>query len=352
MADLFKNKRILVTGAAGTVGTELVRQLLEIFHAGEVIGLDNNETAIYNLETSFSNFTNFQCFLGDVRDRDVLIKIMSGIDIVFHCAAFKHVILCEKSPFEAVQTNILGIQNIIIASLHNKVEKVILTSSDKAVNPSSVMGTSKLMGERLITAANNTQNNQNIIFTSCRFGNVLGSGGSVIPIFMQQICGGGPVTVTDKKMTRFIMSIEESVRLVIESINICKGGEVFITKMPVINIIDLAEVMIEYLAPKKGLTPDQIEMKVIGAKPGEKLYEELMNIEETRRSIELEDYYVVMPAFRNVYKNIEYLYTGEISSQVVNPFISSDIKPMSKRDLLGVLLRNNLLNETESTGVK
>jgi FlaA1/EpsC-like NDP-sugar epimerase len=169
---------------------------------------------------------------------------------------------------------------------------------------------------------------------------------------MQQICGGGPVTVTDKKMTRFIMSIEESVRLVIESINICKGGEVFITKMPVINIIDLAEVMIEYLAPKKGLTPDQIEMKVIGAKPGEKLYEELMNIEETRRSIELEDYYVVMPAFRNVYKNIEYLYTGEISSQVVNPFISSDIKPMSKRDLLGVLLRNNLLNETESTGVK
>ena len=347
----FNNKRILVTGAAGTVGLELVRQLLELCHTGEIIAMDNNETAIYYLETKFGNYANLKCFLGDIRDRDKLIKIMQGVNIVFHCAAFKHVILCEKSPFEAVQTNILGIQNIIIASLHNKVEKVIFTSSDKAVNPSSVMGTSKLMGERLITAANNTQNNQNIVFTSCRFGNVLGSRGSVIPIFKKQICDGGPVTVTDKKMTRFIMSIEESVRLVIESINISKGGEVFITKMPVVNIIDLAEVMIEYLAPKKGLDPDQIEIQLVGAKPGEKLYEELMNIEETRRSIELENYYVVMPAFRNVYKNIEYSYTGEISSKVGKPFISSDIEPMSKRDLLGVLLRNNLLDGHESAGI-
>jgi FlaA1/EpsC-like NDP-sugar epimerase len=352
MKEYFNNKRILVTGAAGTVGSELVRQLLESFHAGEVIGMDNNETAIYYLETEFGNCANLQYFLGDIRDRDKLIKIMSGVDIVFHCAAYKHVILCEKSPFEAVQTNVLRIQNIIIAAFHNKVEKVIFTSSDKAVNPSSVMGTSKLMGERLIAAATNIQNNQNTIFTSCRFGNVLGSRGSVIPIFKQQISNDGPVTVTDRKMTRFIMSIEESVRLVIGSTYLAKGGEVFITKMPVIKIIDLAEVMIAYLAPKKGLDPDQIEIRLIGVRTGEKLYEELMNIEETRRAIELEDYFVVVPALRNVYRNVEYSYPIEISSNVVRPFISSEVGPMGRGDLLKFLLRNNLLDENESTGVK
>ena len=352
LTEFFKNKRILVTGSAGTVGSELIKQLLSCFNAGEIIGLDDNVTAIYYSETRFANFTNFHCYLGDVRDRDILIKTMSGIDIVFHCAAFKHVVLCERSPFEAVQTNIIGIQNIISAAFQNKVEKVIFTSSDKAVNPSSVMGTSKLMGERLITAATNARHNPNVTFTSCRFGNVLGSRGSVISIFNQQISNGGPVTVTDKKMTRFIMSIEESVRLVIESIRFSKGGEVFITKMPVINIIDLAEVMIAYLAPKMDLNPDKIGIKLIGTKPGEKFYEELMNIEETRRAIELKDYFVVVPALRNIYKNIEYSYPSEFSRKVDKPFISSAAKPMGKSDLLKFLLKNNLLDEHGSTGVK
>ena len=350
--EFFKSKHVLVTGAAGTVGSELVAQLLESYSVGEVVGLDNNEMAIHNLETKFAKSSNFKCFLGDVRDRDKLIKMFSGIDIVLHCAALKHVILCEKSPFEAVQTNILGIQNVIIAAIHNKVEKVVFTSSDKAVNPSSVMGTAKLMGERLITAANNAHNNTNIVFSSCRFGNVLGSRGSVIPIFKQQISDGGPVTITDNRMTRFIMSIEESVRLVIESVSLAKGGEVFITKMPVINIVDLAEVMIDYLATKKGFDPNRVEVKYIGAKPGEKLYEELMNIEETRRSIELKDYFVVAPALRNVYRNVEYSYSVEISRKVSRPFISSEVEPMVKRDLLNFLLRNNLLDGHESAGVK
>tara|TARA_B100002003_G_C13815891_1_gene401915 strand:- start:76 stop:621 length:546 start_codon:yes stop_codon:yes gene_type:complete len=181
---------------------------------------------------------------------------------------------------------------------------------------------------------------------------VLGSRGSVISIFNQQISNGGPVTVTDKKMTRFIMSIEESVRLVIESIRFSKGGEVFITKMPVINIIDLAEVMIAYLAPKMDLNPDKIGIKLIGTKPGEKFYEELMNIEETRRAIELKDYFVVVPALRNIYKNIEYSYPSEFSRKVDKPFISSAAKPMGKSDLLKFLLKNNLLDEHGSTGVK
>ena len=174
---------------------------------------------------------------------------MAGINLVFHTAAFKHVILCERSPFEAVQTNIIGIQNIIQAAIANQVARLIFTSSDKAVNPTNVMGTSKLMGERLMTAANGNACGNCQIFASTRFGNVLGSRGSVIPIFREQIKMGGPVTLTDPEMTRFIMSIKQAVQLVIDSAFLAQGGEVFVTKMPVIRIQDLAEVMINELAP-------------------------------------------------------------------------------------------------------
>jgi FlaA1/EpsC-like NDP-sugar epimerase len=231
-----KQKRILVTGACGTVGRELIRQLLEQHQTGELIALDNNESELFALEQQFAEYGHANFFLADVRDRDRLKDKMKGIDWVFHTAAFKHVLQCERSPFEAVQTNILGVQNIIYAAIENKVERVIFTSSDKAVNPTNVMGTSKLMGERLITAANSNLRGDGPVFASTRFGNVLGSRGSVIPIFRSQIRRGGPVTLTDPQMTRFIMSIEEAVQLVIDSGILCQGGEVFVTKMPAIRI--------------------------------------------------------------------------------------------------------------------
>ncbi len=208
--------------------------------------------------------------MADLRDGEKLSRSMQGVDVVFHAAALKHVILCERSPFEAVQTNIHGVQNVILAARKNNVERVIFTSSDKAVNPTNVMGTSKLMGERLMTAANSNARGEKTIFASTRFGNVLGSSGSVIPIFRKQIQKGGPVTITHPKMSRFIMTIEESVRLVIDSATVAKGGEVFITKMPVINIQDLAEVMLEELAPTYGYKAEDIELTEIGTKPGEK----------------------------------------------------------------------------------
>jgi FlaA1/EpsC-like NDP-sugar epimerase len=336
--------RILVTGACGTVGSELVRQLLEgDFGPDEVLCLDNSESELFFLEQRFLEDKRAHFFLADVRDRDKLMRKMEGVDIVFHAAAFKHVILSERSPFEAVQTNINGVQNVIHAAMACGVKKVIFTSSDKAVNPTSVMGTSKLMGERLMTAANTNIVKQGPVFSSTRFGNVLGSRGSVIPIFKEQIKKGGPVTLTDPEMTRFIMSIEEAVRLVIDSAQFARGGEVFITKMPVARIEDLARVMIDELAPRYGHDSKKIEIHNIGVKPGEKIYEELMSQEETRRALEVKRYFIVLPAFRGVYRAIEYVYPDVVSEDVTNPYISSAEKTMSVAGLRDFLVRNRLL---------
>lgn len=340
-------KRILVTGACGTVGRELIRQLLEAYKVKELIGLDNNESELFHIEYQYAGHRQASFFLADVRDRDRLCDKMNGIDVVFHTAAFKHVLLCEQSPFEAVQTNIHGVQNVIYAAIENKVERVIFTSSDKAVNPTNVMGTSKLMGERLITAANCNLRTAGPVFTSTRFGNVLGSRGSVIPIFSDQIRRGGPVTVTDPEMTRFIMSIEEAVHLILNASELSRGGEVFVTKMPAIRIGDLADVMIQELAPAYGHRPEDIQIQIIGHKAGEKMYEELMNTEETRRSWELERYFVVLPAFTDIYREIKYEYPDIKSEKVTRSYQSDNEEPLSKPELAVFLKKNKILTGAE-----
>ncbi|MBA3015418.1 MAG: polysaccharide biosynthesis protein [Proteobacteria bacterium] len=343
---MLNGKRILITGCSGTVGTELVHQLLSglKYQISEMIGLDNNESELFFQDQHHLNDARARFFVADVRDKDELTCKMAGIDIVFHAAALKHVVLSERSPEQAVQTNIIGVQNVIAAAQANGVERVIFTSSDKAVNPTNVMGTSKLMGERLMTAANSNKRGNGPIFASTRFGNVLGSSGSVIPIFHNQIAKGGPVTLTHRDMTRFVMSIQESVRLVIDSAMLARGGEVFITKMPVVRIVDLAKAMINELAPVYGKRPEEIEITEIGTKPGEKLYEELMSPEETRRAIELKQYFSVMPAFRGIYHDIDYDYPGIIGSQVTNPYVSADETSLNVDQIRQLLKNYNLLN--------
>lgn len=347
MINFFRNQKILVLGAAGTVGREIVKQL-DSFQPHELRLMDNNESEMFFLSEEYRN-KNVFCFLGDIRDRDKLEKLSKDIDIIIHSAAFKHVILSEYNPFDVVQTNIIGVENIIRAATVCNVKHLLFTSSDKAVNPTNVMGTSKLMGERLITAANAIRKDSQTILSSTRFGNVIGSRGSVVPLFMKQIKDGGPVTITDRRMTRFVMTIEEAARLVLKSTTISRGGEVFVTKMPVIKITDLAEVMIRILAPEYGFKPSDIEITEIGAKPGEKLYEELMSDEEVHRSLELRDMFVITPAFKSIYQSIKYEYPDTVSTTLQKSYVSANEQSLTKTELEKYLIENRVLENVGKT---
>lgn len=335
--NLWRGKRVLVTGAAGTVGGEILRQLAGLGPA-EIIGLDNNETEIFFAQQEGKLGSTVHLYVADIRDPLQLRRHMEGIDIVLHAAAYKHVFLCEQSPANAVQTNILGTQNVIDAAIAANVERVLLTSSDKAVNPTSVMGTSKLMGERLMVAANSQRRGGRPLFAATRFGNVLGSRGSVVPVFLRQIAQGGPVTLTHAGMTRFVMTLAEAVNLVTDSVFMATGGEVFVTKMPVVRIPDLAAAMIGIAAPQFGYQPEEIAVKEVGVIAGEKLYEELLNDEETRRTVELERHFVVLPALRPTHNSLDCSYPGLISRTVARSYTSANEAPLSVGEIKSYLV--------------
>ena len=341
---MLSGKRVLVTGACGTVGRQLVQQLLANFEIASLTALDHNESSLMFLEERYSAHVNTRFVLSDIRDLGSLLRETRNVDILFHAAAYKHVYLCERSPLEAIQTNILGVQNVIHAAVENGVDRLVFASSDKAVNPTNVMGTSKLMGERLITAAALHPDLPSAHFLSTRFGNVLGSRGSVIPIFRNQIRRGGPVTLSDPRMTRFIMSLDQAVQLVIESIALALPGDVLVTKMPAIRISDLAEVMVREFAPCCGRDPASIEIMVRGQRPGEKLYEELMNEEETRRSFELQRYFVVRPAMTGTGGELP-SYEGERPVPVDRAYNSANVPVLSQSELTAFLYANELLGE-------
>jgi FlaA1/EpsC-like NDP-sugar epimerase len=339
------DQTVLITGVCGTVGRELLKQLVSL-GAGRLVGIDNNEEEVFLLSEDYREHSNVELFIGDIRDRERIFDCLRSIDIVLHAAALKHVLVCEDSPRDAVQTNILGVQNIVDAAWINGVKRVLFTSSDKAVNPTNVMGTSKLMGERLMTAANARRDHKhNPVFASTRFGNVLGSRGSVIPIFRRQISTGGPVTVTDPGMTRFIMNLEQAVGLVLESVFMARGGEVFITKMPVVRIYDLAQAMILELATEFDRNPTEINIVNIGPRVGEKYFEELMNGEEARRTIELENFLVVLPAFDSTYEKKNFDYPNVISLNVSRPYNSSLEQPMGLEDVRRYLRAHGLVHK-------
>lgn len=342
MQTNWQGKSVLITGTCGTVGRELLRQTVEMSPA-EIIGIDNNESELFFLREEYGANNMVQLFVGDIRDRETLVDKMRDIDLVLHAAALKHVFLCEQSPRDALQTNIMGTQNVIDAAFTNGVKRVLFTSSDKAVNPTNVMGTSKLMAERLMSANNAMRRANGPLFSSTRFGNVLGSRGSVIPLFQRQIAAGGPVTVTDPDMTRFIMTLEEAVRLVITSASMAHGGEVFVTKMPVLRILDLAEVMIEELAPHYGFRPSDIHIDIVGCRPGEKLYEELLNDEEIRRTVETEEFFIILPALKPHYETVQYAYLGMIEARRDQPYNSAVVPAMSREEVQAYLIRNALL---------
>ncbi len=280
----YKDKVLLVTGGAGSIGSEITKKVLE-YNPAVIRVLDNNETALFELEEEL-NSDKLRVFYGDVRDKDRLERAFDNVDIIFHAGALKHVPLCEFNPFDAVKTNIIGTQNVLDVALDRDVEKVIFVSTDKAVNPINVMGATKLLAERLTISANHYTGDKATVFSCVRFGNVLNSRGSVIPVFKNQIKNGGPVKITNKDMTRFIMGIPEAVELILKAGQKADGGEIFILKMPATNIMDLAEVMIENLASIYNHNPKEIGIEIIGKRVGEKMYEELMTADESHYAVD------------------------------------------------------------------
>ncbi len=336
-----KDTSIVVTGCCGTVGHALLQALAERPQYTEVLGIDNNESGLFALEQEFQG--KFRFAFGDIRDARRLESLFSGMDVVLHTAALKHVASCELAPSEAVKTNILGVSNVIEAARNTGVGRVLFTSSDKAVNPTNVMGTSKLMGERLMSAAQaSARRHEAGLFFSTRFGNVLGSHGSVFPLFQQQIAQGGPVTLTDPDMTRFVMSTRDAVNLVLESLDLAQGGEVFVSKMRALRIADLAAVMIDCLAPLYGLRPKDIPVDVIGSKPGEKLYEELLTEEESHRSLQLKNFYVILPAFRGLY-GVDYRYENSQPYEKGQVYRSHEQTLLSREEIAAYLRESGLL---------
>ena len=239
----FKNKTILISGGTGSIGLGIIKQLIHCKPKLIKI-LTNDENSIFETRRTIGENPLFKYMVGDVRDKERLQLAIRNVDVVFHAAAMKHIDICDQNPFDAVKTNVIGTSNILEASILEMVSKFIFISTDKATNPTSTLGASKLLAERLVLEASSYIENRKTIFTIARFGNVIGSRGSVFQIFYHQIRNGIPLTVTDARMTRFIMSISEAASMILQLTRIAKDGEIFILKMPSVRIEDLANAMV------------------------------------------------------------------------------------------------------------
>lgn len=336
LANYYEDKTILVTGGVGSIGSELVKKLLE-FNPKSIRILDNNESGLFHLDHKLNSDT-LRFFVGDIRDKERLRLAIHDVDVVFHAAALKHVPLCEYNPFEAIKTNVLGTQNLIDVSLEENVQKLITISTDKAVNPTSVMGATKLLAERLTISANYYKGFKKTCFSTVRFGNVLYTNGSVIPLFKNQISKGGPITITHKDMTRFMMSIENAVKLVLKAASIARGEEIFILKMPTLKIEELADVMIEELSSLFGFMPNQIKKEYIGMRPGEKLFEELMTEEESKYTYENSEMYIVIP--NDLIKRDELFEVPQSFFKTINKEYTSNSNVFLSKNEIKTLIKN------------
>jgi UDP-N-acetylglucosamine 4,6-dehydratase len=301
MTSIYSGKKILIIGGTGTIGQHVLEHIL-LENPAVVRIFSRDEYKQFELQEKYRDFENIRYLIGDIRDYNRLARAMEEIDFVFHAAAMKHVPSCEYNPFEAVQTNVIGTQNVIQAALYCGVKKVLFTSTDKAISPTNTYGATKLMAERLISAAQFQKGDKGTIFSSVRFGNVMGSRGSVIPLFKKQILEKRSITVTDLQMVRFMMTPSQAIRLMFKSNELAVGGEVFVLKMPVVRISDLVEVLIEEVTRKYKIN-EQVQIDIIGLRPGEKMYEELMSEDEARIAYETDDMYIIPPMYSEDHKN-------------------------------------------------
>lgn len=280
----WKNQVILVTGGTGSFGKKFIKILQEEKQPKKIIVFSRDELKQHEMQVGGYNQDNLRYFIGDIRDRERLVRALHGVDIVVHAAALKQVPACEYNPMEAIKTNIMGTANVVEAALDAGVKKVLTVSTDKAVSPANLYGATKLAAEKLTIQSNAYAGGSATRFACVRYGNVVGSRGSVVPLFLKQR-SNGQVTITDDRMTRFWLSLDQGVRFVIHCIEEMEGGEVFIPKIPSTKVTDLA----------KAIAPDA-KLNIIGIRPGEKLHEMLISEDEARNTVELDTMYVVQPA--------------------------------------------------------
>jgi UDP-N-acetylglucosamine 4,6-dehydratase len=293
---MFNGKSILITGGTGSFGKKFIKTVLDRYSPKKVIVYSRDELKQYEMAAEF-NASAMRYFIGDVRDEGRLTKAMDGVDYVVHAAALKHVPIAEYNPMECIKTNINGAENVINAALACGVEKVVALSTDKAANPINLYGATKLASDKLFVAANNIKGDKKTSFSVVRYGNVVGSRGSVVPFFKKLVeTGASEIPITDPRMTRFWITLEQGVEFVIKSFERMYGGEIYVPKIPSMRVVDIALAM----APN-------LPMKVIGIRPGEKLHEVMCPSDDSHRTVEFDDHFVIMPTIKFTDSDVDYL---------------------------------------------
>jgi len=335
---LFKNKTILITGGTGSLGQALTQRLLQM-DVRAIRIFSRNESKQIEMENAIKD-DRIRFFLGDVRDLQRLTRATEDVDLVFHAAALKHVPKIEYNPFEAIKTNVVGSQNVIDACLTNNVEKVVCVGTDKAVSPLNTYGATKLLMEKLFVAANNYLNREKYrtIFLAVRYGNVLGSSGSVIPKFIEQIMANKPVTITDPKMTRFSITMDEALDFIFNATKMGKGSEVFVPKLRAYNIVDVKNALTELLS--------DTDEKIVGIRTGEKLHETLINEDEIRYSWEFKNMYMIANPLYSLFtdKNIKEYYQGIKKIEDIQKYSSDVVEKIPTKNLKTIIKNAGLLN--------
>jgi UDP-N-acetylglucosamine 4,6-dehydratase len=307
---MFNGKNILITGGTGSFGKKYTKILLENYKPNKIIIYSRDELKQYEMAQEY-NHPSMRYFIGDVRDADRLKKATKDVDFIIHAAALKHVPIAEYNPMECIKTNIYGAQNVIDAAIENGVSKIIALSTDKAANPVNLYGATKLASDKLFVAANNLVGTQDTQFSVVRYGNVIGSRGSVVPYFEKLLRDGTKfLPITDEKMTRFMITLEDGVNFVLKNFERMQGGEIFVPKIPSMKIVDLADAM----APN-------LERKIIGIRPGEKLHEIMCPADDSHLTFEFDDHFVIAPTITFTNKrDYDHNIIGEIGIKVAQGF--------------------------------
>ncbi len=307
---MFNGKNILITGGTGSFGKKYTKILLENYKPNKIIIYSRDELKQYEMAQEY-NHPSMRYFIGDVRDADRLKKATKDVDFIIHAAALKHVPIAEYNPMECIKTNIYGAQNVIDAAIENGVSKIIALSTDKAANPVNLYGATKLASDKLFVAANNLVGTQDTQFSVVRYGNVIGSRGSVVPYFEKLLRDGTKfLPITDEKMTRFMITLEDGVNFVLKNFERMQGGEIFVPKIPSMKIVDLADAM----APN-------LERKIIGIRPGEKLHEIMCPADDSHLTFEFDDHFVIAPTITFTNKrDYDHNIIGEVGIKVAQGF--------------------------------